>query len=495
MYAGEYMSRLSFAADTCILSIDLGPDKELCSGDSLVLISPIIADTLRLIWSTGDTTSSIQVYDSGIYILTVNSNACEGSDTIEIDFHPKPIASIASDTVCVGIPTTFYNYSEALQEASFLWDFGDGNASTSRDTILEHTYSDQAYYYTLRFWVDNLNGCSDSITIGVLLNPLPSVSSSGAGMFYCAGDSLVTLTGSPAGGLFTGLNVQDNPFISDGIGFFNPGIPGDSINVIYTYQDALGCVSRDTQIVIAVFPLPSVSFSGLDATYCLGAAADTLSANVSGGVFSGPNLSTVPGTAGSNAIFHPTQVGGYPITLEYTDMNGCTNFYSGSTTVHPLPVIDLGADTILLPGQTLVLSGGVSPEYGYLWSNGATTPTLNISNPGFYTLTISFLSTGCRVSDTIFVDIGSSTISTLFPMEEINVFPNPASTMFSVYITPAFSGDLPIWMRKITGETIESRILNASEGVPILSYWEANRLPAGIYLLQVGDTSIRVMKY
>jgi gliding motility-associated-like protein len=68
-----------------------------------------------------------------------------------------------------------------------------------------------------------------------------------------------------------------------------------------------------------------------------------------------------------------------------------------------LPV-NLGADPTLCAGQTLVLNPGVA-NATYTWSNGAQTPTLNITTPGTYAVTVT--STGCGIGvDTVVVQPG-----------------------------------------------------------------------------------------
>lgn len=67
--------------------------------------------------------------------------------------------------------------------------------------------------------------------------------------------------------------------------------------------------------------------------------------------------------------------------------------------VFDLPTIDLGADTTLCVNQTMLLDPG-SGFANYQWSTGATSPTLTISAPGMYAVTVSNL-IGCGSIDSI----------------------------------------------------------------------------------------------
>jgi gliding motility-associated-like protein len=50
--------------------------------------------------------------------------------------------------------------------------------------------------------------------------------------------------------------------------------------------------------------------------------------------------------------------------------------------IRQYPTPNLGSDTTLCEGQLLTLDGGIADTY--IWSNGLTTPTINVSNPSMY---------------------------------------------------------------------------------------------------------------
>jgi gliding motility-associated-like protein len=67
--------------------------------------------------------------------------------------------------------------------------------------------------------------------------------------------------------------------------------------------------------------------------------------------------------------------------------------------------LDLGNDTALCPNSEITLSNQ-SPSLfqQFLWSTGATTPTLTVNHPGIYVLTATNICHGISVSDTIQID-------------------------------------------------------------------------------------------
>lgn len=66
--------------------LDLGPDQSLCGGESFEIVPTITGDTTDITysWSTGETTPTITVTESGIYTLDITVGPCTVSDSVEI---------------------------------------------------------------------------------------------------------------------------------------------------------------------------------------------------------------------------------------------------------------------------------------------------------------------------------------------------------------------------------------------------------------------------
>ena len=87
----------------------------------------------------------------------------------------------------------------------------------------------------------NSNGCDSVVTLNLAVNQLPVVSFSGLDTLYCANDAPATLTGSPAGGTFSGNGVTGNTFdpTAVAVGFHN---------ITYTYADSNNCDAAQSQV-------------------------------------------------------------------------------------------------------------------------------------------------------------------------------------------------------------------------------------------------------
>ncbi|MBL7703953.1 MAG: PKD domain-containing protein, partial [Taibaiella sp.] len=76
-------------------------------------------------------------------------------------------------------------------------------------------------------------------------------------------------------------------------------------------------------------------------------------------------------------------------------------------TINEIPLVDLGNDTVICPSATLTLDA-TAPASGltYLWNTGATTPTINVSTTGTYSVSVA--NSNCTGYDTI--NIGNAPV-------------------------------------------------------------------------------------
>ena len=89
-------------------------------------------------------------------------------------------------------------------------------------------------------------------------------------------------------------------------------------------------------------------------------------------------------------------------TVSISNGLGCTKTESITVTVNQLPAVNLGSDTSICNGNSLILNAG--NYIGYQWQNGNTTATLNVDTTGTYTVTVSDAN-GCSNSDAIDVTV------------------------------------------------------------------------------------------
>jgi hypothetical protein len=106
-------------------SLNLGPDLSLCPGESAELDAGYGKDPYH--WSTGSTSRSIIVSDSGTYWVTARLGNCEVSDTIHITLKSTKILNLGPDkTLCNGDSIVI---SAGDGFMSYKWNTGETDSS------------------------------------------------------------------------------------------------------------------------------------------------------------------------------------------------------------------------------------------------------------------------------------------------------------------------------------------------------------------------------
>jgi len=158
-----------FKSDTVHVTIDnfpqvasLGPDVTFCSGNSISLISGASqAQTYQ--WSTGQTSSSIVITNSGTYTVTIYDNQnCSAKDSIYVKVKGiNPTANFIAPAVCIGVPVNFTDSSVSTlpeQINSWNWNFGDTYTSALQNP--SHTYSASGTFSVTLTTINSI-GCSN----------------------------------------------------------------------------------------------------------------------------------------------------------------------------------------------------------------------------------------------------------------------------------------------------------------------------------------------
>lgn len=352
----------------------------ICGGDSVALT--VVGTYSSLLWSTGDTTSTIYAKVTGNYTVTgydaIGCGATSVATRITVLSNPKleirpmgPTVFCEGDTLRIVAPTGY---------ASYLWSTGD----TTRAINVT-----QSGLYLCRAMTGT--GCpavSDSVSVTVHpAVPKPVVLPTGPSAF-CQGDSVVLR--APAG--YTTY-------------YWSNGRTEDSIvvratgNYTVTVTDSNGCRANSDPMTITVHasPRPVVSATG-STTICEG---DTLGLSVPAGY-----LSYRWSNGDSTRFARVWQAGSYFVTV--VDSNGCSgNSNPIDISVNPSPAkpeITPAGATTFCEGDSLLLEAPLGYS-SYLWSNGETTPSILVTQSGAYSVTV-YDSKGCPAhSDTLAITV------------------------------------------------------------------------------------------
>jgi hypothetical protein len=123
-------------------------------------------------------------------------------------------------------------------------------------------------------------------------------------------------------------------------------------------------------------PLPLVRL-GNDTTICSGNSLTLTATNTSS--------TYLWSTGATSATISVTN----PATYSVTVTNSCGNSTDNIVVLQKTaPVVNLGLDTAICINSAATLNAG-NPGSTFLWSTGATTPTINVVTPGNYQVTVT----------------------------------------------------------------------------------------------------------
>lgn len=339
-------------------ALNLGPDTSICTGASLTLDG---GSAVSWNWSTGGTTQFVTVNSAGQYDVTIQDvNGCNTSDTINVGIDPLPTVSLGNDTtVC---PGDFATMDPGPGFSAYSWNTGSSNQAINATNPGAYTVT-----------VTDANGCQNSDTKNLFNHTAPAVNL-GPDQQICAGSAATLNAG-------VGFNSYQ----------WNTGATTSSINVFFpgTYWvdivDGNNCTASDT-INVTVNPLPTISL-GNDTSICSGANL-TLDAGP------GWNAQTWS-TAASTQTINVNTAGTY--WVEVTDGNNCQNRDTIIVGIDPNPVVNLGVDTTICPGDFITVDAG-SGYVAYNWNTGSGNQLINVTAAQLYSVTVTDAN-GCQGTD------------------------------------------------------------------------------------------------
>jgi hypothetical protein len=360
---------------------NFGPDTVICSNTPLLLDGT--AGNYTYLWHDSTTTQTYVAANFGTYnvLVTDTTNGCTGTDTILVGVNAAPAFTLGADvTLCAGNSATF----SGPPSANFTYGWSTSANTTNVETV--NTAGNVALLVT-----DTTNGCFESDTAAVFVNPLPA-QTLGNDTSICSSNAPIVISGPSGPYSYLWQDTTTNQSLS---------ISSTGIYSVLVTDTVTTCFSNDT-VVITVNATPAPAL-GNDTAICSANAPLVLAAP------SGPfsyqwqdNTSTVTYSVNSTAVYS---------VLVTDSVTGCAASDSISVTVNATPVVALGNDTTFC-GTSIVLSGP-SGNLSYNWTPAASTQTITATTSGNYALVATDTATGCSGSDNINVVINNLPVVTL----------------------------------------------------------------------------------
>jgi hypothetical protein len=277
----------------------------LCDGESVILSADGGYDSY--LWSTGETTQSIEVRGAGAYAVTVGKHGClRTSDSFAVVMSPKPAPVVQGPvSVCPGSSAPYVTHADAPQ--SYQWVVNGGTIISGQGTPTISVKWGGTGSGRVSVIATNNNGCSGEggADVSVTNQIAPPVLSPDATIDICQGDkATISAPAGYASYLWTnGATTQS--IIVDSAGSYGVRV-----------SDSGGCSNSSLPVSVVVHPLPAkpvvVRDPKLNQLYAIGAGGS--------GYRWSRNDTLIAGATGDTLV---TSIDGrYAVTL--IDANGCT---------------------------------------------------------------------------------------------------------------------------------------------------------------------------
>jgi gliding motility-associated-like protein len=413
----------------------------ICEGLQTVLM--LTNPYASYLWSDGSDSAALIVSKAGNYSVTVTDiNGCQGDTSFFVNLISAPDFQIqGSFSFCTDSSTTLSVPSGFTQ---YLWSTGETDSIIKIDTA-------GTYYID----ITNSMGCTtrEIFEVQETKAKSPVIDTS---MILCTGDTLwidlgfsfksYTWNGMPTGNLFPittqgayNVEVEDDSgckatgkiMVSETAAaaieikgdtlvcpqFENPlAVSSTSLSLIQSFEwsdgqkgaqiktigagtfsvtttDINGCKAMDT-IVVSEKPVPQIDLIG-NPYFCPGDST-LITVNAPSSV----NLLWAHNNSNASSIFL-NQAGTYEVQVVENISGGC--IFKNTITIDekPNPTFQILGDKGICPGSfTELTTDSIFPKYS--WSNGDSTPLVQLDSAGLYQLTITDMF-GCTASDTVSV--------------------------------------------------------------------------------------------
>jgi gliding motility-associated-like protein len=345
---------------------------------------------------------------------------CKDTATVDVTIKPVPV-SIAGTNQLLCSGSTVQLGGATTNGYTYVWTPG---TNLSNDLISNPTLTDtttgltpDTLFYSV---TTELNGCTSSDTVQVILSPVPTAQA-GNDITFCSGQS----------GTIGDLSISNyNYSWSPGTGLGNASQSSTSVsltnnttavttnNYVLT-TNLFGCIDKDT-VAVNVKPLP-VSEAGAAVSSCDGDTVAIGTSATSGYTYVWTPLTGLSSDTSATTQVYISNTGSTASTVYYTvttTLNGCTTSDSVAVTSNPLPVVTAqAAPAAICFGQSTSITASGASSYNWV----------ELANPGVSIGTGATLSITPQTNTTYVVE-GTSAANCI-NYDTITITVNPLPTV------------------------------------------------------------------
>ena len=435
----HYTDPLTACINHCSFEIRVNPlptvewesDRSFCSNEGLVKLT--FATPANGIYSGSHVSDGMWFNTSQagagihpvLYTYTDN-NGCTTQSEATITVHEAPVAFAGPDLYLNGCGSVQLGGSASLGTPpyDFMWSPAYLlNNPQSQNPTTASLGGDTEFLLT----VTDQNGCSDSDNMNIIVQN-GSVASIPEFDPLCQNATPFELTGGePEGGQYF-INDNNEPDTS-----FDPMLTGAGDHLVYyIIEDENECFIT-AQTVVTVYPLPEITWDGLE--FCAFSGLEELTiALPSGGFYSGEFVQT------NKFNTNESGPGIFDVVYTFTDQLGCTASKAAEVVVHELPLADAGPDQAIPAGSYTTLEAGDpgngsfsfqwAPEVFLVSPQQQTTFTRELLFTQIFRVFTTDEQTGCTARDETVVTITGGQLEFVFLMASPNVICHGEETEF-----------------------------------------------------------------
>ncbi len=412
----------------------------ICETNPITLDATVVNNygTPTYIWNTGETTDSIVALFSGTFEVTIDVANCSESTSIEVEYDISLSPNIGADTtICPGDSvildagnagaTYFWSNGESTQEIT-IFDAG------TYAVIVTNACGSFPDFMIIEFHELNINLGGDIVVCEGQSTTIDATDTTAVSYLWSTGDNTATISTTIAG-LYA-----------------------------VTIENHCGAIDTDSAMV---YVLSTSIELGADTSICQGS---TLLLDV--GV---PGLTYIWSTSETMQAIEVTEAGMYSVTV--TDPICGDAIGNIIVSVDPVPTIELGFDTLEIEFGTTGIFDAGSGYSSYLWSNGETTQSIEISEEGLYSVIVTN-EFGCSAYDEAYLKVGPNSIEENSLENSISIFPNPVKE--KLFINSEIAEIEKVDIYNSIGKLIYSE-RNKSKNIEL----DVSKYPMGVYFIRV----------
>jgi hypothetical protein len=390
---------------------DAGNDQAVCPGTK-VRIGTTGGSGNTYSWTSKPAGYTASTFNADVtpsatttYYLKVTSSGtgCFTIDSVTITVKTAPKANAGSDkTMCAGDSVqigaavdTNLTYVWTSTPAGFTSKLANPIVKPSQNTS-----------YSLS--VTNKDGCTNSDTMIVNVNPLPTANA-GSDQNICKGSSAQIGKAAVSGNTYSWRSVPAG-FTSS---VANPTVtPSDTTVYILKVTNSTGCVKED-EVKISVSPLP-VAEAGNPSSVCAGSSVKIGSPAKTGQTYSWTSRPAGFTSFSAEPTVSPTVTTTYKLLVRG---NGCTSEDSVTITIVDPPKVDAGTAQSVCSGDSVLIGTTAINGVTYSWTSSpagfsSTSAIVKVSPSVTTTYTLVGTNTnGCTAQSKVTVTVKASPVA------------------------------------------------------------------------------------